>query len=117
MTALLLSVLEGFELNESVTVTGTIDEDGNIGPVGGILEKAEAAAASGKTLLVLPAKNNNVVERREETQVFGGLRIARQRPVVVDTRAYVKEHFGIRVEYADTLDDFLADVRVPAAAP
>lgn len=117
MTALLLSVLEGFELNESVTVTGTIDEDGNIGPVGGILEKAEAAAASGKTLLVLPAKNNNVVERREEARVFGGLRIARQRPVVVDTRAYVEEHFGIRVEYADTLDDFLADVRVPAAAP
>ncbi len=100
-----------------MTVTGTIDEDGNIGPVGGILEKAEAAAASGKTLLVLPAKNNNVVERREETQVFGGLRIARQRPVVVDTRTYVEEHFGIRVEYADTLDDFLADVRVPAAAP
>ncbi len=117
MTALLLSVLENFALNESVTVTGTIDEEGNIGPVGGILEKAGAAAASGKTLLILPAKNNNIIERREETGIFCGLRIARQRPTVIDTRGYVEEHCGIRVKYAETLDDFLVDLRVPAVAP
>jgi predicted S18 family serine protease len=117
MAALLLSVLEGFELNESVTVTGTIDENGNIGPVGGILEKAGAAAASGKTLLLLPAENNNIVESREETGIFCGLRIARQRPVAVDTGMYIEERYGIRVKYVHTLDDFLADVCTPAATP
>lgn len=117
MTALLLSVLEGFTLNESVTVTGTIDEDGSIGPVGGILEKAGAAAANGKTLLILPAKNNNIIERREEIGIFCGIRIARHRPTIVDTREYVEEHCGIRVKYAETLDDFLADIRIPAMIP
>ena len=117
MTALLLSVMEDFALNESVTVTGTIDENGNIGPVGGILEKAGAAAASGKTLLLLPAENNNIVESREETGIFCGLRIARQRPVAVDTGMYIEERYGIRVKYVRTLDDFLADVCTPAATP
>jgi len=117
MTALLLSVMEDFALNESVTVTGTIDENSNIGPVGGILEKAGAAAASGKTLLLLPAENNNIVESREETGIFCGLRIARQRPVAVDTGMYIEERYGIRVKYVHTLDDFLADVCTPAATP
>ncbi|WP_292392691.1 S16 family serine protease [Methanoculleus sp. UBA303] len=117
MTTLLLSVLEGFPLNESVTVTGTINEDGSIGPVGGILEKAEAAAASGKTLLILPAENNKVISYQEEARSFGGLKIARQRPVVVDAKNYIEEIFGIRVEYANTLDDLLADVRAPVATP
>ncbi|HOI58740.1 MULTISPECIES: S16 family serine protease [unclassified Methanoculleus] len=116
MTALLLSVLEGFSLNESVTVTGTIDEDGKIGPVGGILEKAEAAAASGKALLILSSENDQVVDRREEPRTLGGLRITRQRPVVVDAKEYLEENTGIRVGYVDTLDDLLAYVRAPATA-
>lgn len=117
MTTLLLSVLEGFPLNESVTVTGTIDEDGGIGPVGGILEKAEATAASGKTLLILSKENSQVIDYREDARSFGGLKIARQRPVVVDAKEYIEENIGIRVEYVDSIDSLLADVRAPAAAP
>lgn len=117
MTTLLLSVLEGFPLNESVTVTGTIDEDGGIGPVGGILEKAEAAAASGKTLLILSGENSRVIDYREDARSFGGLKIARQRPVIVDAKEYIEENIGIRVEYVDSIDSLLADVRAPAAAP
>ncbi|MCM2466450.1 S16 family serine protease [Methanoculleus oceani] len=116
MATLLLSVLEDFPLNESVTVTGTIDENGKIGPVGGILEKAEAAAVSGKTLLILSDENDQMIEYREEDRSFGGLRIARQRPVVMDTKEYIEENLGIRVKYVDTLDDLIADVRAPAAA-
>jgi len=116
MAALLLSVLEDFPLNESVTVTGTVDENGSIGPVGGILEKAEAAAASGKTLLILSDENSQVFDYREEARLFGGLRIARQRPVVVDAKEYIEENIGIRVNYVDTIDDLLADVRAPPEA-
>ncbi|MBT0731943.1 peptidase S16 [Methanoculleus bourgensis] len=117
MTTLLLSVLEGFSLNENVTVTGTINENGEIGPVGGILVKAEAAAASGKTLLLLSEKNNQVFEYREETRTLGGLSIARQRPVAVDAKEYIEENYGIRVEYVDSIDGLLADVRLPAETP
>ncbi len=117
MAALLLSVLEDFPLNESVTVTGTIDENGSIGPVGGIIEKAEAAHRSGKTLLLLSDENNRVIDHEEEARSFGGLKIAMQRPVVMDMKEYIEENLGIRVKYVDDLDDLLADVRAPAAAP
>lgn len=115
MTVLLLSVLEDFPLNESVTVTGTIDENGSIGPVGGILEKAEAAAGSGKTLLILSDENNQVFDYREDVRSLGGLRIARQRPVVVDAKEYIEENLGIRVKYVDTIDDLLTDLRAPVS--
>lgn len=117
MTALLLSVLEGFSLNESVTVTGTIDEDGKIGPVGGILEKAEAARRGGKTLLILSDENNQVCDYHEGTRSFGGLRISRQWPPIVDSKEYIEENLGIRVKYVNTLDDLLADLRAPAPDP
>jgi predicted S18 family serine protease len=113
MTTLLLSVLEGFPVSENVTVTGTIAEDGTIGPVGGILEKAKAAAASGKTILFLSEGNNHVIEHREEVRSFGGLKVARQQAVVVDTREFIEENFGIRVEYVDTIDELLDLVRAP----
>ncbi|MDN7011590.1 peptidase S16 [Methanoculleus sp. FWC-SCC3] len=114
MSVLLLSVLEDFALNESVTVTGTIDENGSIGPVGGILEKAEAAQRGGKTLLILSGENDQMLDYREEIQSFGGLRIVRQRPIIVDSKEFIEEELGIRVKYVNTLDDLLADLRAPA---
>jgi hypothetical protein len=114
MAVLLLSVLEDFALNESVTVTGTIDEEGRIGPVGGVLEKAEAARRGGKTLLIISDENDRIIEYREDTRSFGGLRVARQLPVMVDTKEYIEENLEIRVEYVDTLDDLLVSLRAPA---
>ncbi|MDK2915898.1 MAG: hypothetical protein PWR25_455 [Euryarchaeota archaeon] len=114
MAVLLLSVLEDFALNESVTVTGTIDEEGRIGPVGGVLEKAEAARRGGKTLLILSGENDRIFDHSKDLRSFGGLRIGRQRPIIVDTKEYIEENLGIQVKYVDTLDDLLADLRVPA---
>jgi predicted S18 family serine protease len=112
MAALLLAVLEDFPLNESVTVTGTIDAEGHVGPVGGILEKAGAAAASGKVLLLLSIENNRMTDNQEDVRWFGGLRLVRQRPVVKDTKEYIEENLGIQVKYVATLDDLLADIRI-----
>jgi PDZ domain-containing protein len=41
-----------------VAVTGTIDFDGNVGPIGGIEQKAVAARASGAKVLIVPACPN-----------------------------------------------------------
>ncbi|MFA7562129.1 MAG: S16 family serine protease [Methanoculleus sp.] len=112
MAALLLAVLEDFSLNESVTVTGTLDEDGRVGPVGGVFEKAGAAAASGKALLLLSTENNWMTDYQEDVRWFGGLRLARQRPVVKDTKEYIEENLDIQVKYVTTLDDLLADIRM-----
>lgn len=116
MAVLLISVLEGFPLDENVTVTGTIDENGGIGPVGGVLEKAEAAAASGKTLLVLPEGNDRMVEYCDARSP-GWLIITRQRPVIVDAKEFIEENFGIGVAYAGSIDDLLANIRAPGDLP
>jgi len=43
----LVAAIEGRKAPDNLTVTGTIQENGSIGPVGGIFAKAEAAAESG----------------------------------------------------------------------
>ncbi|MDV2480529.1 peptidase S16 [Methanoculleus sp. Wushi-C6] len=110
MAVLMVSALEGFPLNESVTVTGTIDSAGRIGRVDGIGMKAEAAAASGRTLLLIPQENS----------VAPGYRGLGQGPVT-DMKAAVEGETDIRVEYVATLDDALRYLRAeplpgPAAA-
>ena len=53
MTLLLVSELRSHDLGKDVLITGTIEQDGTVGPVGGVPEKALAAGQYGaKTLLV-----------------------------------------------------------------
>ncbi|RMF54631.1 hypothetical protein D6745_04670 [Candidatus Woesearchaeota archaeon] len=68
ITILTMAVLEGVEINESVTITGTINSGNIIGPVGGTVEKIRAAAKEGiKTVLISEGKrfveeNNKTVD-------------------------------------------------------
>jgi len=54
MTAAVFAVLLGDKMKEDVAMTGTINPDGTIGPVGGIPQKLEGAAEAGKTLVLIP---------------------------------------------------------------
>ncbi|MHB8604452.1 MAG: S16 family serine protease [Thermoplasmatota archaeon] len=49
-----IAALEGWAIDPHVFMTGTINPDGSIGPVGGIPEKAAAAADRGATLFLFP---------------------------------------------------------------
>lgn len=53
--ALTAAVLRGEEFDESVTLTGTINSGGIIGPVAGIPEKVAAAQQAGLEKVVIPA--------------------------------------------------------------
>ena len=54
ITVALISVITDAALNEGTYMTGTISSDGSIGPVGGIPEKALAAAERGATHFYVP---------------------------------------------------------------
>lgn len=97
MAVLMISALEGFTLNESVTMTGTIDPSGRIGSVGGIGMKAEAAAATGRTLFLIPQENG----------VPPGYPGFAQGPGVMDMQAAIEGETNIQVEYVATVDDAL----------
>ncbi|CAN5600594.1 hypothetical protein BH23CHL2_BH23CHL2_15800 [soil metagenome] len=55
MTAAVLAGLLGDQIDSTVTMTGTINPDGTIGPVGGIPHKIVGAAQVGKTTVLVPA--------------------------------------------------------------
>jgi uncharacterized protein len=55
MTAAVLAGYLGHEIDPSITMTGTINPDGTIGPVGGIPHKIAGAAQADKTTVLVPS--------------------------------------------------------------
>ncbi len=111
MTLLVISALEKTELKNDVTLTGTIDQYGHVGAIGGIVEKATAANESGKTLFLLPRENSELVQYIERTRKIAGMTMIEQVPQVTDAKQYIEANIGIKVEYVDNIDDILAYAR------
>ena len=59
LTIATIAALENKTLKPDVLITGTINSDGTIGPVGGILSKAEAAKGNGAKIFLVPAGQNS----------------------------------------------------------
>jgi predicted S18 family serine protease len=108
MTLLTISSIDNnTRLNDSIALTGTIDNEGNIGPIGGILEKAKAAKDGGKTLFLVPRENSELVTYKYVERKFGGLTVVERESETVDAKEYIEKSVGIRIEYVDTIDDVL----------
>ncbi|WP_256623113.1 S16 family serine protease [Methanolobus chelungpuianus] len=112
MTVLVLSSINSTPLNPLVTVTGTIDEQGNVGAVGGILEKAEISEQTGKELILIPEENRQLEITSETGRSVGGIVISEGESEIVDAESYIEEEIGIEVEYVSDLDDILQYVFV-----
>jgi len=54
-----LSIMRGATLKDGMTMTGTINPDGTVGPVGGIPQKIQGAAAEGFKTVLIPAGQRN----------------------------------------------------------
>ncbi|MGC8993534.1 MAG: S16 family serine protease [Candidatus Aenigmatarchaeota archaeon] len=54
LTIATIAAIEGKELNNKISITGTINPDGSIGPVGGIIPKAEAIKEIGGETFLVP---------------------------------------------------------------
>src|SRR6185312_12773036 len=54
MTVLLISDISGKPINNKVLMTGTIEDDGSIGKIGGVSEKADAAGKYGAKIFLVP---------------------------------------------------------------
>ncbi|MCC4765323.1 ATP-dependent protease [Methanosarcina sp. DH1] len=108
MTMLTISAIDNnTKLNNSITLTGTIDDEGNIGQIGGVLEKAKAAKAGGKILFLIPRENNQLVTYKYVERKLGGFNVIEKQSEVVDAKEYIEKEVGINIEYVDTIDDVL----------
>ncbi len=78
MTSAVLALLKKSPIRSDVTMTGTINPDGSIGPVGGVYYKLQGAKNVGKTKVLVPAgslkeklKNGKEVDLMERGRQIG----------------------------------------------
>jgi len=107
MTMLMISAIEGTHPRDDVILTGTIDLNGNVGAIGGVVDKVTAAKERGKTLFLLPRENSQLVRYTERSRDYYGYSVMQRVPEQVDAKEYLESELGIRVEYVDTIDDVL----------
>ena len=89
-TVATVAAIEGSKVKENVVITGTINEDGTIGAVGGILDKATAASESGADLFLVPEGQSKVTVYREVVRQVGPWRWVTYEPVVIDLNEYAE---------------------------
>ena len=96
------------ELKQDVLITGTINPDGTIGPVGGVPEKALAAGQHGAKLFLVPSGqafyNEQVCEKRQQGPFIYQTCRSEQKPL----SEYTEKNFGMRVVEVRVINDALA---------
>ena len=111
MTMATISALLGKELKDEIVVTGTIRQDGVIGSVGGLIEKAQAASEHNKKIFLIP-KGESVLtyyEKEVRKKNDNGNSIIRTYyiPKTFDLKKYGKEELGIQVIEVETIYDVM----------
>ncbi|MEM2924124.1 MAG: S16 family serine protease [Methanocellales archaeon] len=102
IAATAVAAIEGREVKQDVVITGTIEEDGSIGQVGGIFEKAYAAFKNNATIFLIPKGQSHLVyyEMHTEQKRIGGFTYIYQYPVrkELDLIEYAKEQWNMEVK-------------------
>ena len=62
MTTATIALLENWTLDENTIMTGMVNPDGSIGPIGGIPQKIDAAASVGATRFLIPEGQGTYTE-------------------------------------------------------
>ena len=89
-----IAALEGKKVRSDAVITGTIDEDGNIGAVGAVFEKALAAERNGMRFFLVPEGESVVItyeKKVEERRIFG---FVIRRVYYVPKEIDLKQYFG-----------------------
>jgi len=108
MTLLTIAALEHRAIDPAITLTGTIDKDGNVGAIGGALEKASAAKEDGLTRFLIPRENSDLTIYDQQTVDYRGFQLIDYVPRTVEAKTYITQNVGISVDYVDTIDNVTA---------
>ncbi len=101
LTILTISALTGKKINPYVGITGTIDSDGHIGHVAGIIEKLQAAKELGIKIFLIPKGQRYWIYYKpviKKEHIFGfEIYDTYYVPQKIDLVKYAKEQLGIKV--------------------
>lgn len=97
LTIATIAAVEGKKLNGKVMITGTINHDGTIGPVGEISQKAAAAKEAGAEIFLVPLLQSQEItyERIEHCQKFGRSQFCTIEQI--PKKVNIEEDIGIKV--------------------
>ena len=107
ITIATIAALENKTVNSSVTITGTINHDGTIGPVSQIIAKGKAAKDHGKTLYLVPVGQSvqNIYKERKHCERYGFVTYCSTE--IVPEKVDVKSQIGIDVREVRTIREAL----------
>ncbi|RLG17882.1 hypothetical protein DRN63_02425 [Nanoarchaeota archaeon] len=107
MTVATMAALLNVPLKSDVFMTGTINPDGSIGPVGGIFEKAKAAHEAGATKFLIPRGERIVYMQERTVTQRPGFYYEEIKSTPVDIVEYARTHWGLEViEVSDVKEAF-----------
>lgn len=107
LTIATIAALENKTLKKDVIITGTINHDGSIGPVSGILEKAEAAKKNNAALFLVPLLQSREVtyETRKHCEKIGPAEFCTIEQI--PKRVNIEEKVGIKVIEVGSIEEAL----------
>ena len=102
-TAIIAAILD-VNLNSSIYLTGTINADGSVGSVGGVLEKSIAAAEAGGKIFLVPQGESKVTIRKAvEREIAPGFKIITYTYETVDLKDYL-QNAGYNLQVIEVKD-------------
>ncbi len=93
LTVATMAAIEQKTVRSDTAITGTVQRDGTIGPIGGVLEKAQAVSQSGKKLFLIPKGQGRLVYYESRTTV------EQRGPIIIQRRQFVAKELDL-IEYA-----------------
>lgn len=106
MAIAIVGAISGNEFRNDVMLTGTMEEDGTVGQVGGILKKAKAVADSGAGQFLVPKGQRVQTEYVKKTESPApGIYIETLQPVSIDVVEYAKSKWGLTVTEVGSIND------------
>ncbi len=106
ITIATLASLLDLEMDKDVAITGTINLDGSIGPVNGLLEKAKAVSKKGDTFLI-PYGLSTIEKEKTITKTIGQVTVEKKEPEKINIKEYAKEHWNLTIIEVKTVSDAL----------
>ena len=107
MTVAVIALLENWTLDNMTVMTGMINPDGSIGPIGGIPYKIDAAYSVGATQFLIPKGQMTYTEMVTEYQNINGILWQNTYPVTRNISDYALTKYGMQVVEVEDIDDAL----------
>ena len=104
LTVATIAAIKNWTLKPDVVMTGMINPDESIGPVGGIPFKLEAAAAKNATLFLIPQGQSNVTITKTITTTKGAFVVTQETQENVDV-VDLGKNLSVTVKEVGTIQD------------